>query len=63
MNPEFIVGRPVDSVSDASARAVEFLIMEAMLEHLERMLAEIVHNMYCMSKWDASMLWKAFFIT
>ena len=61
MNPEFIVGRPVDSVS--MHLHVEFLIMEVVLELPERTLAEIVHNMYFMSKQDISMLWQAYFIT
>ena len=42
---------------------VEFLIMEAVLERSERTLAEIVRNVYYMSKQDVSVLWKAFFIT
>ena len=42
---------------------VEFLIMEAVLEHPERTLAEIVDNMYCISKKDTSMLWQAIYIT
>ena len=41
---------------------VEFLMMEAVLEHVERTLAEIVNDMYCMSKQDVSMLWQAFFL-
>ena len=52
MSPEFIVGRPVlNSVS--THPHVEFLIRwkhEAVLEHPWRTLAEIVHNMSCMSK-------------
>ena len=43
---------------------VEFLIMEAVLEHPERTLAEIVDNRYCMSKKEfTSMLWQAIYIT
>ena len=41
---------------------VEFLIIEAVLENLERTLEEIVHDMYCMSKQDVSMFWKAFLL-
>ena len=39
--------------------------MEAVLEHSERTLAEIVDNMYynSMSKQDTSTLWQAFYIT
>ena len=43
---------------------VEFLIMEAVLKlSPERMLAEIVDNIYCMSKQDTCMPWQAFYIT
>ena len=46
MNPEFILGRPVlNSVS--MHLYAEFLIMQAVLEHPERTLAEIVPNMNC----------------
>ena len=38
------------------------LIMEAVLEHPEKMLSKIDHNMYCMSKQDVSMLWQDFFL-
>ena len=56
MNPEFILGRPV--LNGVSMHLhVEFLIMEAVLEHPdERTLAEILQNVCCMSKQDVSML-------
>ena len=60
MNPEFILGRPV--LNGVSMHLhVEFLIMEAVLEHPKRTLAKIVNNVCCMSKQDVSMLWQAFF--
>ena len=62
VNTEFILGRRVlNSVS--MYLQVEFLIMEAVLEHPWRTLAEIVHDMNCMSKQDVNMLWKDYFIT
>ena len=52
MNLEFRVGRPVDGVSDASA----------VFKHIERTLAEIVHDKYCMSKQDVSCFGKPFLL-
>ena len=59
MNTEFILGRPVNRVS--MHQHEEFLLTEAVLEHPERTLAEIVDNVYCMPKQDVSMLWQVFF--
>ena len=43
---------------------VAFLIMEAVLEPSpERTLAEIVNNIYCMSKEETCMPWEAFYMT
>ena len=60
MNTELIIGRPVNRVS--MHQHEEFLLMEAVLEHPERTLAEIVDNVYCMPKQDVSMLWQVFFL-
>ena len=43
INPE-VIGRPLHSVSMHSY--LEFLIMEAVLKHPEKMLAEIAHEVY-----------------
>ena len=53
MNPEFILGRSVSKQCvHASARGI--LIMKTVLEHPERTLTEIAHNMYCMFKQDVA---------
>ena len=43
INPE-VIGRPLNSVS--MHPYVEFLIMEAVLKHPEKTLAEIAHEVY-----------------